>query len=61
LQGYTKKYRMTKLVYYEVGGDIHTAILREKQLKGWTRIKKFKLIESCNPNWEDLYEKWLKA
>jgi putative endonuclease len=54
IPGFTKKYNITKLVYYEVFGDIKQAIAREKQIKGWLREKKIKLIESLNPNWREL-------
>ncbi len=52
--GFTKKYNVHKLVYAEKIDDISYAIKREKQLKGWTRAKKIALIESANPNWEEL-------
>ncbi len=52
------KYKLTKLVYYEVGRDIKVAISREKQIKGWLRKKKIALIESINPEWKDLSEEW---
>lgn len=55
--GFSKKYNLTKLVYYEMFSDITLAIAREKQLKGGSRQKKFDLINNFNPNWEDLYEK----
>jgi len=55
--GFSKKYNLTKLVYYEVCPDIEQAILREKQLKGGSRQKKIDLIEKFNPKWEDLYDK----
>ena len=58
VEGFTKKYNLTKLVYYEAGDDIRTAIQREKQLKGWLRNRKVELIESANPDWADLSEKW---
>ena len=48
------------MVYYEETGDIYAAIEREKEIKGWTRIKKMKLIESVNPNWKDLSQDWFK-
>ncbi len=54
--GFTKKYHVHKLVYYEVTGDVRSAIAREKQLKGWTRAKKNALVETINPGWEDLYK-----
>jgi len=56
--GFTSKYNITKLVYYEAGYDIDAAILREKQIKGWLRKRKIKLIEKENPNWEDLLSDW---
>jgi len=58
--GFTKKYKVTKLVYYEVYGDIEEAILREKQLKKWKREWKIKLIENDNPGWKDLYKDLFK-
>lgn len=54
IEGFTKKYNITKLVYYEETDDISVAIAREKQIKGWLREKKIKLIESVNPAWKDL-------
>ena len=56
---YTAKYNIHKLVYYEYTGDVRAAIEREKQIKGWNRARKNKLVESRNPQWEDLYEKIL--
>jgi putative endonuclease len=53
--GFTKKYRVHRLVYFEQHGDIRAAILREKQMKKWNRAWKIKLIEEKNPNWDDLY------
>ena len=53
---FTDKYDVTKLVYYEIASDIRAAIEREKQIKGWNRARKNKLIQSKNPKWEDLYE-----
>jgi putative endonuclease len=53
---FTKKYNVDRLVYYELGKDIRSAIAREKQLKGWRRAKKVALIESTNPEWRDLFE-----
>ena len=57
-KGFAYKYKLTKLVYYEVGRDIKVAISREKQIKGWLRKKKVALIESVNPEWKDLSEEW---
>ncbi|MFZ2095816.1 MAG: GIY-YIG nuclease family protein [Anaerolineales bacterium] len=53
---FSSKYRLDKLVYYESGNDIKMAITREKQIKGGSRQKKIELINSINPNWDDLYE-----
>lgn len=53
--GFTKKYNVNKLVYYELLEDIANAIVREKQIKGGSRAKKLKLIEALNPNLIDLY------
>lgn len=57
ISGFTKKYNVDKLVYYEYFTDIKAAITREKQLKGWLRKRKVELIEKNNPNWEDLSKK----
>jgi putative endonuclease len=56
--GFTAKYNVTHLVYYESFGDVHDAIAREKELKGWLRRKKVALIRSVNPDWKDLSEGW---
>jgi putative endonuclease len=56
VDGFTKKYNITKLVYYEVFNDIEYAILREKQIKGGSRRKKIQLINGMNQGWKDLYE-----
>lgn len=53
--GFTKKYNVDKLVYYEVCEDVYGAIGREKQIKGGPRKKKIALIEGQNPTWKDLY------
>ena len=58
IEGFTKKYNITRLVYYEITSDIQAAIQREKQIKGWLRKKKIALIEATNPKWEDLSEGW---
>ena len=55
LEGFTKRYNLTKLVYFEAVEDIMVAIAREKQLKGWTRAKKERLIATMNPQWNDLW------
>ncbi len=54
LPGFTRKYNVTMLVYFEAAADIRSAIEREKQIKGWLRSKKVALIESVNPHWLDL-------
>ncbi len=58
--GFTTKYKIDRLVYYETFGDVHAAIAREKEIKGWLRIKKMQLIVSVNPTWRDLAEDWYK-
>jgi putative endonuclease len=54
--GFTSRYKITKLVYYEVFEDIENAIVREKQIKGGSRQKKMELINTMNEGWRDLYE-----
>ena len=54
--GFTKKYGLKRLVYYEVFGDVNKAIKREKTMKKWPRQWKLNVIESINPTWLDLYE-----
>ena len=56
VEGFTKKYQVHRLVYYEVFEDREAAILREKQLKKWHRKWKLELIEGLNPQWKDLYK-----
>ena len=56
VEGFTERYSVYKLVYYEETVDINSAIKREKQLKKWNRKWKLELIEKKNPNWKDLYE-----
>ena len=58
VDGFTKKYNVTKLVYYEVTSDIRSAIAREKQIKGWRRSRKVALVEASNPYWVDMAEEW---
>ena len=58
VEGFTKKYHVHKLVYYEQTGDVKAALAREKQLKGWRREKKDALVEAMNPDWNDLSETW---
>ena len=54
VEGFTRKYNITKLIYFESTDDVTAAIEREKQMKGWLRKKKIALIESMNPAWQDL-------
>ena len=58
-EGFTEKYRVHKLVYWEQSDDVESAIQREKQLKRWNRQWKIALIEEQNSNWEDMYEQLL--
>jgi putative endonuclease len=57
IPGFTKRYRIFRLVHYEVFGDIRAAIACEKEIKGWRREKKLWLINRRNPNWEDLAQR----
>ena len=56
IDGFSKKYNLDKLGYYEAFDDIESAIVREKQIKAGSRLNKIKLIESINPDWKDLYD-----
>ena len=58
IDGFTKKYNISRLAYFEVTDDIYAAIRREKQIKGWVRIRKLALIETANPEWKDLSNGW---
>ncbi len=58
IEGFTKRYNITLLVYFEVFSDIREAIAREKQVKDWRREKKIALIESMNPELKDLSAEW---
>jgi putative endonuclease len=58
IKGFTSKYNIKRLVYFEEGDDVDMAILREKEIKAWRREKKIALIESSNPEWQDLSEDW---
>ncbi len=58
VDGFTKDYNITKLVWYEVHDTIESAIFREKQLKKWNRLWKLRLIEESNPNWNDLADEF---
>ena len=55
VRGFTKRYNIDKLVYYEMFGDIYNAIAREKQIKAGSRKKKIELVQSMNPEWKDLF------
>ena len=55
IKGFTKKYHVNKLVYYESTTYLHAAVTREKQLKKWNRKWKLELIEKFNPEWKDIY------
>ena len=59
LPGFTRKYGVSRLVYWECFGDARDAIAREKQIKGWRRSRKVALIESTNPDWQDASADWL--
>ena len=54
VEGFTKRYNIDRLVYFEATPDALSAISREKQIKGWRRARKLALIEAMNPTWEDL-------
>jgi putative endonuclease len=56
VKGFSARYNVVRLGYYEDCGDIVTAIEREKQIKGGSRLRKLELIEADNPNWNDLYD-----
>jgi len=58
VEGFTKKYGVDRLVYFEETGDVSVALVREKELKGWFRKRKIALIETSNPEWKDLSEDW---
>jgi len=58
IEGFTKRYNINRLVYYEVFKYVNNAIAREKQIKAWMRAKRLDLIKSLNPTWQDLAEGW---
>jgi len=60
IEGFTKRYNLTMLVYYEEFEYMHDAIAREEQLKSWTRAKKVAQIEAMNPEWRDISEGWFR-
>jgi putative endonuclease len=61
IRGFTSKYNITRLVYFEDTRDVRSAIEREKQIKGWLRAKKIALIESVNAQWKDLSAEWYEG
>jgi putative endonuclease len=58
VEGFTRKYNVNRLVFFEETTDVYAALNREKQIKGWLRSKKIALIESVNPQWKDLSLDW---
>ncbi|PKM77571.1 MAG: endonuclease [Firmicutes bacterium HGW-Firmicutes-15] len=58
VRGFTSKYNVNKLIYFDCTTEATSAIAREKQIKGWTRQKKLDLISELNPQWRDLSEDW---
>jgi len=58
VDGFTRRYRTHAMVYFEETEDVESALLREKQIKGWVRAKKVAMIESVNPRWKDLSAGW---
>jgi len=58
LRGFTDRYKVNRLLYYEVFNDVLAAIAREKQIKAWRRSKKLDLVVSINPKWKDLATEW---
>lgn len=58
VEGFTQKYNVHKLIYFETTTEVKSAIAREKQIKGWTREKKNALVNSSNPDWHDLSLDW---
>ncbi len=60
IEGFTRTYNIDQLIYYEETDDVHAAISREKQLKGWMRIRKIQLVQDMNPEWHDLAADWFE-
>jgi len=60
VRGFATRYNLKRLVHFEVFADAYSAIVREKQIKGWLRSKKIALIEKDNPHWKDLSEDWCR-
>jgi putative endonuclease len=61
IDSFTKKYNITRLIYYEETDDVNAAIFREKQIKSWRRSKKLALVRSTNPTFRDLSEGWFEG
>jgi putative endonuclease len=61
IPGFTRRYRVTHLVYFEETSEARTAFARERQIKGWSRLKKVQLVESINSGWIDLAESWFAS
>jgi len=61
VKGFTSRYNIQYLVYYESTSNVYAALEREKQIKGWLRKKKIALIDSINPEWVDLSEEWYES
>ena len=61
VMGFSERYNINRLVYFEQTTDVNSAISREKQIKGWVRQKKVAMIEKINPTWEDLSEAWYES
>ena len=61
MEGFTKKYQIHKLVYYEATNDVISALQREKELRKWSRLWKVRLLEKENKNWNDLSRDWVSA
>ena len=60
VKGFTEKYNVVRLAYYEETSNVNSAIFREKEIKGWRRSKKIALIKTLNPQWKDLAEEWFE-
>ncbi len=58
VDGFAKRYKLDRLVFYDVAPDAQSAIMREKQIKGWVRRKKIELIQGFNPRWKNLAQEW---
>ena len=61
IDGFTKRYSVNRLVYFEETNDIQVALAREKEIKAWRRQKKIDLVKTSNPQWEDLAEDWFEV